>query len=156
MRGQVLGVDRETGEGQISGEDGQRYIFRPSDWSDATGPAVGALIDFEAEGRAARRIYHQPGTVALAPAAPPRTGGRNKYIAALLAFVFGVLGVHRFYLGRTGSGIVMLALSITVVGLIVTELWALIDTIRYLAMPEEEFAARYDRRVTALPDNRRR
>ena len=31
MRGQVLGVDRQTGEGQISGEDGHRYVFRPDD-----------------------------------------------------------------------------------------------------------------------------
>jgi TM2 domain-containing membrane protein YozV len=63
----------------------------------------------------------------------------------VLAFLFGVLGVHRFYLGRTGSGILMLVLSITVVGLIVTGLWALIDTIRYLVMPEDEFAIRYNR-----------
>ncbi|HVI99644.1 MAG TPA: TM2 domain-containing protein [Sphingomonas sp.] len=148
MRGQVLGVDRDSGEGQISGEDGQRYTFRPRDWSDQIGPAVGALIDFEAEGRAARRIYRQPGTVPAHLATPPDAGGRNKYIAAILAFLFGVLGVHRFYLGRTGSGVVMLVLSLTVVGLVVTGLWALIDTIRYLVMPEEEFAERYGRRPT--------
>jgi TM2 domain-containing membrane protein YozV len=146
MRGQVLGVDRATGEGQISGEDGQRYTFRPNDWSDQIGPAIGALIDFDTEGRNARRIYRQPGTVPATMAAPPpRTGGKNKYVAAALAFLFGVLGVHRFYLGRTGSGILMLVLSLTVVGLIVTGLWALIDTIRYLVMPDDEFAVRYNR-----------
>ena len=146
MRGQVLGVDRATGEGQISGEDGQRYTFRPNDWSDQIGPAIGALIDFDTEGRNARRIYRQPGTVPAPMAAPlPRTGGKNTYVAAALAFLFGVLGVHRFYLGRTGSGILMLVLSLTVVGLIVTGFWALIDTIRYLVMPEEEFAVRYNR-----------
>ncbi|RIA45698.1 TM2 domain-containing protein [Hephaestia caeni] len=146
MRGQVLGVDRETGDGQISGDDGRRYVFRPRDWSDSIGPAVGALIDFEADGTAARRIYRLPGTVAMPVVAQPQLGGRNKYVAALLAFLFGVLGVHRFYLGRTGSGIVMLVLSLTVIGLVVTGLWALIDTIRYLVMPEEEFADRYGRR----------
>ena len=145
MHGQVLGVDRQTGEGQISGADGHRYTFRPDDWNDQIGPAIGALIDFDIDGRAARRIYHQPGTMPAMMAPPPRTGGKNKYVAAVLAFLFGVLGVHRFYLGRTGSGILMLVLSITVVGLIVTGLWALIDTIRYLVMPEDEFAVRYNR-----------
>lgn len=150
MRGQVLGVDRDTGEGQISGEDGQRYTFRPNDWSDQIGPAIGALIDFDIDGRNAKRIYRQPGTMpaTLAAPPPPRTGGRNKYVAAVLAFLFGVLGVHRFYLGRTGTGILMLVLSLTVVGLIVTGLWALVDTIRYLVMPDDEFAARYNRRLT--------
>ena len=145
MRGQVLGVDRQTGEGQISGEDGHRYVFRPDDWNDHIGPAIGALIDFDIDGRTAKRIYHQPGTMPAMMAPSPRSRGKNKYVAAILAFLFGLLGVHRFYLGRTGTGILMVILSLTVVGLIVTGLWALIDTIRYLVMPEEEFDIRYNR-----------
>ena len=145
MRGQVLGVDRQTGEGQISGEDGHRYVFRPDDWNDHIGPAIGALIDFDIDGRTAKRIYHQPGTMPAMMAPPPRSRGKNKYVAAILSFLFGVLGVHRFYLGRTGTGILMVILSLTVVGLIVTGLWSLIDTIRYLVMPEEEFDIRYNR-----------
>lgn len=143
MRGQVLGVDRDTGDGHISGDDGLRYTFRPGDWADSTGPSVGALIDFQSEETRARKIYRQPGTFPVASAPVVRRGGRNKYIAALLAFFLGMLGVHRFYLGRTGSGILMLALSITVVGMAATFIWSLIDTVRYLAMPEEEFAHLY-------------
>jgi TM2 domain-containing membrane protein YozV len=146
MRGQVLGVDRETGDGQISGDDGQRYTFRPRDWSDSAGPAVGALIDFDIEGNQARRIYRLPGTTPVPIQSRPDAGGRNKYVAALLAFVLGTLGIHRFYLGRTGSGVLMLVLSLTIVGLVVTGIWSLIDTVRYLAMPEDEFAERYGRR----------
>jgi TM2 domain-containing membrane protein YozV len=66
-------------------------------------------------------------------------------VAALLAFFLGALGIHRFYTGRTGSGIVMLVLTITVVGMIVSWPWALVDTIRYLLMSDREFASRYDR-----------
>ena len=33
MRGQVLGVDRRTGDGIVTGEDGRRYSFKPDDWA---------------------------------------------------------------------------------------------------------------------------
>ena len=40
---------------------------------------------------------------------------------------FGVLGVHRFYLGRIGTGIVMLIFTLTFFGLIISGIWAFID-----------------------------
>ncbi len=152
MRGQVLGVDRTSGEGQIAGDDGRRYRFRPEDWGDKLAPAVGASVDFEANDTRALSIYHVPGSVpahiaqaAHAGTPPRRRTSRNKIAAALLAFFIGTLGIHRFYLGRTGSGIAMLVLSCTLLGLFITAPWALIDTIRYLVMDEGEFDARYNR-----------
>jgi len=44
-------------------------------------------------------------------------------VTTLLAFFLGALGIHRFYLGKTGSGIAML---FTLGGLGV---WALVDFI---------------------------
>ena len=38
----------------------------------------------------------------------------------------------------------MLLLTISFVGLIVSGIWALVDFIRYLTMPEEQFDARYN------------
>ena len=155
MRGQILGVDRRTGEGLVSGDDGRRYTFRPDDWAHRGEPAVGAYVDFDADQNQARSIFPvpaapqavaQPANAAMAMPGGPITD-RNKYIAAILAFFFGTLGIHRFYLGRTGSGIAMLVLTCTIVGLLVTGLWALIDSIRYLVMSDAEFAARYPRMV---------
>jgi TM2 domain-containing membrane protein YozV len=148
MRGQVLGVDRTSGDGQISGEDGQRYAFRPGDWSDEKGPAVGVRVDFATEGARAIRIFRLPEAQMLsaAPHRQPPANDRNKYVAAILAFFLGTLGIHRFYLGRNGTGVLMIVISITVVGLLVTGLWALIDTVRYLVMSDAEFEHRYARR----------
>ncbi|KQN78486.1 TM2 domain-containing protein [Sphingomonas sp. Leaf62] len=145
MRGQVLGVDRDGREGRIAGDDGQRYWFEPDDWSDRVGPAVGAQVDFEVSNGRALRIYHVPGTVAPVPANNDRRRRprKDKIAAVLFAFFLGTLGIHRFYLGKTGSGIVMLLLTCTVVGLLVTGIWALIDAIRYLVMDHDEFHNRY-------------
>ena len=149
MRGQVLGVDTRTGDGMVAGDDGRRYAFRPADWAARGEPAVGMHVDFEIHENRALTIFPVPGT---APSPVPVSysddtdlGDRNKLVAALLALLVGPLGIHRFYLGRVGSGIVMLLLSCTVIGLLVSVPWALIDVIRYLVMSHAEFAERYTR-----------
>lgn len=64
---------------------------------------------------------------------------RKKSVAAayVLWVFFGVLGAHRFYLGRAGSAVFMLLLSLTVVGLIVTVVWALIDAFLIPGMAQD-------------------
>lgn len=150
MRGQVLGVDTRTGDGIVTGEDGRRYSFKPLDWAARGEPAVGMEVDFETHESRAMSIFPVPGTspppVALGAESRPLDDDRNKYIAALIAFFIGWLGIHRFYLGRTGSGIAMVILSCTIVGLFLTLPWAFIDMIRYLMMSDREFAERYARK----------
>ena len=148
MRGQVLGVDVRTGHGLLAGDDGRRYTFLPEDWAPAGEPAIGQTVDFETSDTRALNVFPLPAVLAPAVApAPPAlpVGDRNKYVAAVLAFFLGTLGIHRFYLGRNGSGVAMLLLSLSMLGLILTGPWALIDTIRYLMMSDQEFAARYAR-----------
>ena len=149
MRGQVLGVDTRTGDGIVTGEDGRRYSFKPLDWAARGEPAVGMQVDFETHESRALSIFPVPGAsppagAARAPA--PLENDRNRLIAALIAFLLGPLGIHRFYLGRMGSGIAMLILTCTVIGLFLTVPWAIIDMIRYLVMSDREFAERYARK----------
>jgi TM2 domain-containing membrane protein YozV len=151
MRGQVLGVDTRTGDGIVTGDDGRRYSFKPADWADRGEPAVGMFVDFETHETRALSIFPVPGMpiparTTPAPAPEPRSDDRNRLVAAVIAFFIGWLGIHRFYLGRTGSGVVMLILSCTIIGLIITGPWAFIDMIRYLIMSDREFAERYARR----------
>ncbi len=83
----------------------------------------------------------------------PRGRGRRKGVAFLLALLFGVFGVHRFYLGQRGRGIAMLVISIiTLIGTIeegvpliaIMGIIAFIDAILLLFMPRLEFDNKYN------------
>lgn len=144
-------MDTRTGDGIVTGEDGRRYSFKPLDWAARGEPAVGMEVDFETHESRALSIFPVPGASPPPAAAPARPepaidlSDRNRFVAALLAFLVGPLGLHRFYLGRTGSGIAMILLSCTIVGLLATIPWAFVDMIRYLMMSDREFARRYPR-----------
>jgi TM2 domain-containing membrane protein YozV len=54
---------------------------------------------------------------------------KSRLVALLLVLFTGTLGIHRIYVGKVGSGVAMLLLTIFVVGIPVTAVWALIDLI---------------------------
>ena len=65
---------------------------------------------------------------------------KKKTTAALLAFFLGGLGIHRFYLGKTGQGFAYLLLCWTLVPGII----AFIDFIIFLTVDEEKFNQKYN------------
>ncbi|MDH3648462.1 MAG: NINE protein [Saprospiraceae bacterium] len=78
---------------------------------------------------------------------------KNKNVAALLAFIGGVFGIHRFYLGQIGLGIFYCILSMTALSVIL----GILDGIIFLTMDQEVFDAKYNRtRAQYVGDPRRR
>ena len=79
----------------------------------------------------------------------PRCGGRqvvggqvgqkSRVAAILLAFFLGGFGVHKFYLGRVGQGILYLIFFWTFIPAVI----AFIEFIIYLTMSDEAFAEKY-------------
>lgn len=57
---------------------------------------------------------------------------KSKLVAFLLAFFIGTLGIHRFYVGKTGTGIAIFLLSISFIGLFISSVWVFIDWILIL------------------------
>ena len=52
---------------------------------------------------------------------------KTALVAYLLWFFLGWFGGHNFYLERTGVAVTQLILSLTVVGLVITIIWVLVD-----------------------------
>jgi len=81
------------------------------------------------------------------PVAPPTWTSRasNKIPAGVCGILLGSLGVHKFILGYTGAGLVMLLVSLLSCFILspVMHLIGLIEGIVYLCKPDEEFVRVY-------------
>src|SRR5579864_1123507 len=52
---------------------------------------------------------------------------KTALVAYLLWFFVGLFGGHNFYLKRTGVAVTQLILTITVIGILITMFWVLVD-----------------------------
>lgn len=67
-------------------------------------------------------------------------GSRSRVGAALFAFFLGGFGAHKFYLGKTGMGILYLIFCWT----LITSFIAFIEFIMLLCMSDENFNRKYN------------
>ena len=105
MIGHIENYNSEKQTGIIKSES-DTYTFHLDDWVAQVSPDLGDDVIFEAEANVARDIK-----LAGAFLAPPKAV-KYKYLAAVLAFLFGWAGVHRLYLGFYQLGITQLALTV--------------------------------------------
>ena len=98
----------------------------------------GAIISLKAEicPKCGVRQASPPSTISLGPVSP---GGRSRVAAALFALLLGGIGIHKFYLGKVGQGILYIVFCWTFIPAIV----GFIEGIMYLVMSDEAFALKY-------------
>ncbi|MBA2872776.1 TM2 domain-containing membrane protein YozV [Anoxybacillus calidus] len=65
---------------------------------------------------------------------------KNKVVAGVLAILLGGLGIHKFYLGKLGQGILYFIFAWTGIPSII----GLIEGILYLVQSDEEFNQKYN------------
>lgn len=144
MKGQVLDFAVQSNSGQISGSDGNRYQFRGEEWKGSNAPTRGMTVDFAIDGSQATGVHP----------AVTSTGSstKSKVAAGLFAIFLGGWGIHKFYLGFTGPGLVYLLVN--TVGFAITWLFlfipnfvlgvmALVEGIIYLTKSDEDFEQTY-------------
>src|SRR5690625_5673562 len=68
---------------------------------------------------------------------------KNKYIAAILAFIGGIFGIHRFYLNQKGLAFLMIGLSLISLG-VLSWIISLIDTFFFITMDSDRFDRKYN------------
>ncbi|MBO7722912.1 MAG: zinc ribbon domain-containing protein [Thermoguttaceae bacterium] len=76
---------------------------------------------------------------------------KNKLAAGLLAIFLGWIGVHKFYMGSWGWGMVFLAVVFLTGGFLglVTGICGLVEGILYLTMSQKEFEEKYSPQTEA-------
>lgn len=85
---------------------------------------------------------------AQVPLSPRSEAQKSKVVAGLLAIFLGGLGIHKFYLGYTKQGVIMLLVSLfgsllLFIGPLAVGVIALIEGIMYLTKSDEDFDAVY-------------
>lgn len=146
MRGKVLGYDASQMSGVIVNDEDMRYEFVKSEWKSDTLPRAGLEVNFLVEDNKATAIYVT--TTSIGASITNAVGDSKKIPAALLAFFLGVFGVHKFYLGYTKEGLIMLLVFLfgfILLGLpsFIIAVIAFIEFIIYLTRSDEEFDRNY-------------
>ncbi len=138
MKGKILEFNEENRSAIISGEDGNRYTFELSEWKAGELPKAGTCVDFNVNGQIAEAVYTESAGAA----------STKKLAAALFAFFLGAFGAHKFYLGYTKQGLIMLLVFLFGIILLgvpsaIIALIAFIEFILYLIKSDEEFEQTY-------------
>jgi TM2 domain-containing membrane protein YozV len=107
--------------------------------------ACGAPIDLRAE-ICPKCGVRQPGASSAGSVDPAvRQAAGTKVAAGLCAILLGYLGVHKFILGMTTPGIIMLLVTLLTcgIGAAVTSIIGLVEGIIYLTKSDQDFYETY-------------
>jgi len=142
---------------KIIGTDGRQYgpigaeeIRR---WLAANRVNAQTLVQIEGSSEwkplgAFPELMSETGTVPPTIAPPQRSitsRASNKIAAGICGILLGSLGIHKFILGYTGAGIIMLLITILTCGIagVVIHLIGLIEGVIYLTKSDAEFVRIY-------------
>ena len=68
---------------------------------------------------------------------------KSKIAAGIFGILLGALGIHKFYLGYIGAGIVHLVLTLLIITSPISSIIGLIEGILYLVKTDEDFHNTY-------------
>ncbi|WP_455479810.1 TM2 domain-containing protein [Bartonella sp. B23] len=133
MRGIIISQDQETY--LVSADDGKRYQFATLDWLGKTPPKIGEAIDFVCEGDVINSVFPLL----------PQDSELTRSMLILICWFTGVFGIHRFMVGRVWTGTLMLVLSLSIIGLMITGIWAIVD---FIVIAAGKFTDKNGKKIT--------
>ena len=143
MEGRLIEYWPGSNEGVIAGDDGTRYTFSGTEWRNGAPLVTGMRVAFEGRGNQAFNMWPlQPSFVGAAP-----RYSKNRILAGVLGIFLGVLGIHKFYLGYTKAGIIMLLAGTIGLCLVIPAMASsaigIVEGVIYLVKSDEEFEEEY-------------
>ncbi len=125
MIGNIESYDVDSKTGVIKSAD-KLFTFHVDNWLPEVPPDQGDDVSFDTEGTTASNVNLLGAAILEKPKAV-----KYKYVAALLAFLFGGLGLHRLYLGYYWIALAQLALTLVTAGYGL--LWGFVESLLLLA-----------------------
>ena len=106
--------------------------------------ALGSFPEFAADLKSRTAPPGAPPTISLPPG-PDNPRASNKIPAGVCAILLGAFGIHKFILGYTGTGLIMLLVTVLTCGIVgfVMHIIGIVEGIIYLSKPDDEFVRVY-------------
>lgn len=106
---------------------------------------LGSFPEFSADLKPPLATATVPPTMTPPPPCGPLPRASNKLPAGICGILLGGFGVHKFILGYTGAGLIMLLVTVLTCGIgwWVMHIIGLVEGIIYLCKPDEEFVRVY-------------
>jgi len=120
MIGHIESYDAESQTGLIKSED-KSFAFHLDDWIAQAPPEQGDDVRFEEDEAGAKNI-DLVGAYLEGPKAV-----KYRYLAALLALLFGYVGIHRIYLGHYKIALAQIVVTLLTGGY--GALWGFIEAV---------------------------
>lgn len=146
----IIGADGQQ-YGPVTAEQIRRWLAenRANAQSLAQAEGVAEWKPLISYSEFAADLKPPPPVSPVPPATPANPRAGNKIAAGIFGIVLGSLGIHKFILGYTGAGLIMLLVTLLTcfIASPITHLIGLIEGIIYLTKSDEEFVKTYvDRR----------
>ena len=105
---------------------------------------IGSLPEFVADIKPPPTSPPWPPPISMPPS-PANPRATNKIPAGICGILLGCFGVHKFILGYTGPGLIMLLVTVLTCGVGASVMWmfGLIEGIIYLSKSDDEFVRLY-------------